>query len=116
VARLEAEMQQDAFSGASLGGAQLSPAAGGVVLDRDRGAVSGRADGSPGLPTLLLCAGVETVWDGRLAVTASMEGVAIIADSPAPRFSVADGKAPPVVTARWLIADHAAHALAAASD
>jgi len=112
VARLEAKCAKDSFSGASLGGAHIAAAGEAVIIERDRGAAEGRADGVLGVPPLRLWAGVETVWDGRLAVRASATGVTAIAATPLPRFVGEDG-APAAATLRWLLAERAAHALGA---
>jgi len=64
------------------------------------------------LPPLALPGGREVVWDGRLALTASGQGVSVTADPPAPRLTVAEEHDPPIlVQSRWLLAERVAHAL-----
>ena len=110
LARLEQRIARRPFRGATLAGTRLRIDRGALVLDRDRGALEGRADGAPALAPLSLAAGVETVWDGRLALCASADGVIVYADPPGVRLSIGED-VPVEVTSRWLLADRAAHAL-----
>lgn len=73
VARLEARCFADDFRGATLGGAALAASRGELVLNRDPGALLGRAGVAP-IPELMLPAEIETIWDGRLALTSREEG------------------------------------------
>lgn len=108
VERLEARME------GSLGGAVLSPTRGGVRITRDAGALMGRADGALGLAPLPLPANVQTVWDGRLALTAPAPGWSVVAGSDGPKLC--DGKeevalrdADPAFAPVWLISDRVNH-------
>lgn len=111
LARLEEKLTDPAFRGATLAGARVQIERGALLLDRDRGALEGRAGGAAALPPLLLPGGVETVWDGRLALHVSADGVTVYAASPAPRLSISEHNPPIAVTSRWLLADRVAHAL-----
>lgn len=108
------------FRGATLGGARLAPRGETLRIERDRGAVLGRA-GAPALAPLPLFAGKETVWDGRLA---------LIVDRPGWRAEAGGGGAPILVSsagaatvpeamaagwarARWLVRDRTAQLLGA---
>jgi tRNA(Ile)-lysidine synthase len=112
VERLEERLLDANFSGASLGGAGIAVVGHTIVLDRDRGALEGRADGARPMAPLALPSGVETVWDGRLLLKASGPGVSVWADPPAPRLVNDIEHDPPVaVETRWLLSERAAHAL-----
>ncbi len=111
LARLEEKLTDPAFRGATLAGARVQIEGGALLLDRDRGALEGRAGGAAPLAPLLLPGGVETVWDGRLLLHASADGVTVYAVSPAPRLSISEHNPPIAVTSRWLLADRVAHAL-----
>jgi hypothetical protein len=80
------------------------------VLVRDSGALSGRADGAQPAPPVSLPAGEEVVWDGRLAITASVPGAVVYADGSAPRIETANNA---TVATQWLLAARTAHTLAA---
>lgn len=117
IARLDERLDGPSFEGATLGGAHISPASGFIILERDRGGVGGRADGAPGLPATELPAGVEIVWDGRLALCASAPGIQAVARGATPRFLIDGDEAPDdAVRQRWLLAERTAHALAPAAD
>jgi hypothetical protein len=114
VDRLDARLGRVTFTGASLGGADISVSGESLIFGRDRGAIEGRADGAQQLPPLTLQAGVETVWDGRLLLKASALGVSVHADPPAPRLVMEGKQVPPLtVQKRWLLAERVAHALQA---
>jgi tRNA(Ile)-lysidine synthase len=71
---LETAICRPGFPGATLAGAWIAPAAEGVMLTRDPGAVVGRSGGQAPAAAIELPAGREVVWDGRLAVTAAAPG------------------------------------------
>jgi hypothetical protein len=71
---LERRVMRHGHRGSTHSGVDFTPAEDGVVLWREFGAVMGRSDGVPGLAALDLEAGVETIWDGRLAITAPEPG------------------------------------------
>jgi tRNA(Ile)-lysidine synthase len=74
VARLEARLTAPDFRGACLGGALLSRRGADIIVSRDPGALRGRADGAIPPPALPLEPGIEAVWDGRLALSATEPG------------------------------------------
>jgi len=110
VERLEDRMRAPEFRGATLGGAALSLRRGQIVLARDSGALSGRADGARPAPPVTLPAGEEIVWDGRLAITASASRAVVYADGSAPRIEAANDA---TVATQWLLAQRVAHMLGA---
>ncbi len=118
VARLEARGFADDFRGATLGGAELSPSRGEVVLNRDPGALLGRAGIAP-ISELSLPAKIETIWDGRLALTAREEGWRVAIDrhaAPVLRSSetmlaLAEAISEGVVSAAWLSEAAVSHRL-----
>ena len=110
VERLEKRMRAADFRGATLGGAALAVRRARIVLSRDSGALSGRADGAQPAPPVALPAGEEVVWDGRLAITAFAPGGAVYADGSQPRIEAANKAA---VATQWLLAERVAHMLGA---
>jgi tRNA(Ile)-lysidine synthase len=81
-ARLEARCVREDFRGATLGGAELSPARDAIVLNRDPGALIGRAGLAP-ITVSPLVADVETIWDGRLAIVPAEAGWCVTIDRQA---------------------------------
>jgi tRNA(Ile)-lysidine synthase len=113
VARLEARFLEDGYRGETLGGVALAPAAEGVRLVRDPGAVLGRRDGIPAIEALVLTPGEEAVWDGRYAVTTSDPGWRMEPAPPGPRhFRCAGPRGGAEPQIRPIVADHVAHLLA----
>jgi tRNA(Ile)-lysidine synthase len=115
---IEAAMLEPAFAGTTLSGARLRPTPRALVLERDKGAVLGRADGKPALAVLALKANSETVWDGRLALTATEPGWSVEAGAKAEPVLVKDDRRLPLMDAenlawRWLIKEHVNHRLSA---
>ena len=117
---IEARLTRPEFTGATLGGARLRPLRGAVRLERDKGAVRGRADGRAAIAPLALAPDAERVWDGRLAVRASQSGWTLRADGEGrPRvvnetqtLTLKDAEASGILAFRWLLSDHVAHLLA----
>lgn len=107
-------MLAHAFAGVTHSGVMFAAAPRGVRLSRDPGALAGRADGVAPMPPLDLPAGVETIWDGRLAITPPRPGWRVEHERGAPTL-FADDTALPIAEAgeavRWLLAEHVAHAL-----
>ena len=62
------------------------------------------------MPPLPLPAG-ETVWDGRLALTASVSGVMVYADGSTPRNEAPNNA---TVATHWLLAERVEHTLGVA--
>jgi tRNA(Ile)-lysidine synthase len=114
LARLEARLGGPDFRGACLAGTRLAPFRDGRRLDRDPGALAGRADGVAAIAPLDLPPGVETVWDGRLALTAPEPGWSVRAGGAGVRLE----RAGEIVAlqafpgrAEWLLSQRQAHLL-----
>ncbi|MGF1462228.1 MAG: tRNA lysidine(34) synthetase TilS [Maricaulaceae bacterium] len=102
---LDRALQTADFAGATLGGARFF--ADGRV-ERDPGAVTGRADGTPGVDGLRLAPGRVTVWDGRVEMVAPAPGWRVRPHAHTPDL-VRGGVACPLtqaaefgIEARWL--------------
>lgn len=119
VARLEARCFADDFRGATLGGAELAPARGDLVLSRDPGALRGRAGMAP-IADLPLPVKTETIWDGRLALTAREAGWCVAIDRHArpvlrqaeTTLPLEEAVAAGVASASWLTEAAVSHRLA----
>jgi tRNA(Ile)-lysidine synthase len=115
LASLADRVAKPGFTGATLAGARLRLVKGGVRLERDQGALLGRADGRAPIAPMPLAANVEAVWDGRLALTAPVSGWVVTAPDPVltregAAYDLASAQAAGV-TAAWLLAERAAHLL-----
>lgn len=117
LARLAARMEGPAFRGAALGGARVSAVAGGFRLGRDPGALEGRAGGPAAMAALALPRQIETVWDGRLALTPAEDGWSVAMARARPvlerrgeRVAIADA-AKAGIAAAWLLEVHVDHRL-----
>lgn len=109
---LAAALEQSDFAGATLAGAWLQPRGARIVIRRDPGALTGRADGVAPIPPLLLPHGRETVWDGRVALTAAEPGWAVVFDGRAPQLQRAAERRPLAAAApHWLIRERVRHVL-----
>jgi len=107
------QLETPAFQGATLAGAWLKPERRGLVMRRDPGALSGRADGAPPLAPLALSPNEEAVWDRRVALTASESGWSVSANTGAPMLTRGDARRPlTAVPVRWLIRARVTHLLA----
>jgi hypothetical protein len=80
VAHLDAAITAPGFVSATLAGALLRNCGPYIRFQRDRGAFTGRADGTPPVAPLALNPGEETVWDRRLALTAPDSGWSVVVD------------------------------------
>ncbi len=112
---LEPRVMAPDHRGSTHSGVEFSPAKGGVALKREPAAIVGRADGAPPLPHLTLVPGLETVWDGRYAVTASTPGWRLVPADTGYFTVVKDGKARDAaqdLTVRPLAAERIRHAFA----
>jgi len=78
VEALEPRIMRADHRGETHSGVEFQPTKSGVALQRERGAVLGRADGVPPLAALALTANEEAIWDGRLAVTAPEPGWRVV--------------------------------------
>lgn len=97
-------LQLAGFQGATLAGAWLKPERRGLVIRRDPGALSGRADGAPALPSLMLIPGENAVWDRRAALTTSESGWSVTANAGAPMLTRGAARRPlTAVPVCWLI-------------
>jgi tRNA(Ile)-lysidine synthase len=118
IEQLEARLAEANFRGGTLGGATLARTGEGLRLSRDAGALIGRADGAKALPPLPLPVDGETVWDGRVALTAMEPGWNVHADTGAPtlvkrdmRVSLQEAVAARTIVAHWLLTAHVRHLL-----
>ncbi|QGZ96381.1 tRNA lysidine(34) synthetase TilS [Terricaulis silvestris] len=112
VAAIDDAVQAGSFTGATLAGALLRRRGDALVLSRDRGALEGRADGTPGIAPLHLAAGVETVWDARLALTAPQSGWSVVVENRAPWLARGEERAVlAVASPHWLLRERVQHVL-----
>jgi hypothetical protein len=112
VAEFDRAITASDFEAATLAGALVRKRRGGIELSRDRGALAGRADGTPGVAPLALPAGVETVWDGRVALTAPEPGWSVVVERGAPVLARAEERAPLAhASPHWLVKDRVQHVL-----
>jgi len=110
-AAFEAQLTASGFRAATLAGAHVVRRGGANLrIVRDAGALRGRADGVGPSRPLPLIAGVETVWDRRLALTAREPGWSVIVEEGAPVLARGEARAPVAVASpRWLLAERVAH-------
>ena len=101
------------FKAQTLGGAVVRRHGDEIRISRDRGALYGRADGARAIPSLPLEAGVETVWDGRVAVKMDEPGWTIVLGRNAQPELEKDGVRLPIAAAspRWLLEERVQHLL-----
>lgn len=112
VAKIDEAIAAGAFTGATLAGALMRKRDGALVVSRDRGALEGRADGTPGVAALALRAGVETVWDARLALTAPDDGWSVIVENGATWLARGEDRAAlAVASPHWLLRERVRHVL-----
>jgi len=113
LARLEARLSAPSFRGAALGGARISRRGEDLVLSRDPGALLGRTGVAPAAP-LPLKQGQETIWDGRLSLTAPASGWSVAATRDGAELVTEAGRAPlDAATPQWLLAERVRHLLGA---
>lgn len=102
----------------TLGGVLVVARGGEIRLERDGGAVRGRADGRPPLAPLALQVEEEAIWDGRLAFTAAQPGWSVVPKGVSPslvrgdlrlslKWAIREG----AVSVRWLVGENVAHRL-----
>ncbi len=101
------------FKAQTLGGAVVRRQRDEIRISRDRGALYGRADGARAIPRLPLEAGVETVWDGRVALKIDEPGWAVVLGRNAQPELEKEGKRLPLAAAapRWLLKERVQHLL-----
>lgn len=112
VASLEAQMVQLDFKAATLGGAWLKSAAGGIAIRRDRGALEGRADGAEPLAQMELPSNAERVWDRRVVLRAAEGGWRVIVEAGKPQLARGEERRPlEAANAHWLLGERTDHLL-----
>jgi tRNA(Ile)-lysidine synthase len=101
------------FKAQTLGGAVVRRHGDEIRISRDRGALLGRADGARAIAPLPLEAGVEAVWDGRVAVKMDEPGWAIALGKNAQPELEKQGERQPLAAAapRWLLKERVQHLL-----
>jgi hypothetical protein len=101
------------FKAQTLGGAVVRRQGDEIRISRDRGALYGRADGARAIPLLPLEAGVDTVWDGRVALKIDEPGWTVVLGRNAQPELEKDGKRLPLAAAapRWLLKERVQHLL-----
>ncbi len=101
------------FTAMTLGGAVVRRHRDEIRISRDCGAVFGRADGARAIPRLPLEAGVETVWDGRVALKVTEPGWFVVAGKNAtPELERGEERASLAAAApHWLLKERAKHVL-----
>jgi hypothetical protein len=111
---LEAQVSSKrSFKGATLGGARLQRGAREIVITRDLGALAGRADGAKPVPALPLAANIETVWDGRVALSMARPGWSVVFENGAPGLARGEERAQLRDAApNWLLETRVRHLLA----
>ncbi len=114
--RLDARLAAGDFRGACLGGAHLVQRGGDIIISRDPGALRGRADGALAPSTLPLEAGVEAVWDGRLALVAAAPGWSVEVERGQARLAKGQTRLPAqewssAARVNWLLEARIAHLL-----
>lgn len=114
LAALCGQMAAPSFKSATLGGTLISRAAGQTRIARDKGALSGRADGAGPLEPLALPEGVEAVWDGRAALTMKRPGWSVLVEAGAPVLARGEDRLPiEAASPVWLLAERVARELGA---
>lgn len=110
--RLRAGLEASRFPGATLAGAWLQPRAAGVLIRRDPGALTGRADGTAPIAPLALAMGEPVTWDNRVALTASEPGWSVVLEDRAPVLRRGGERRPLAAAApQWLLRERVKHVL-----
>ena len=101
------------FTGQTFAGALVKKRGDTIVISRDRGAVYGRADGARAIPRLPLEAGIEVVWDRRVALTIDEPGWSVVLGRNAtPELERGEERAALAAAApHWLLKERAQHVL-----
>lgn len=100
------------FKASTLGGALLRARGATIVISRDKGALSGRADGAKPIPPLSLAPNQETIWDGRVALTMARPGWSVVAEAGVPCLARGEDRATlGAASPRWLLKDRVSHLL-----
>lgn len=114
--RLEVSMRGSArrpFIDQTFAGAVIKKRGDTIVISRDRGGVYGRADGGRAIPRLPLEAGVEAVWDRRVALTIDEPGWSVVVGGNAtPELERGEERVALAHAApHWLLKERAQHVL-----
>ena len=111
IADLDAALTAN-FTSATLAGALIRKRGNQLSFTRDRGALEGRADGTPPLAPLALTAGTEVVWDRRLALTAREPGWSVVFEGGATRLACGEERADlAAASPHWLLRERVRHVL-----
>jgi tRNA(Ile)-lysidine synthase len=112
VGSLSEVLDRPDFSGATLGGAWLRPRADRIVIARDPGALTGRADGAAPVPPLRLAPGEEAVWDGRVALGLDEPGWSVVFNGRSPELRRGEERRPlAAASPHWLLRKRVQHLL-----
>lgn len=111
VADLDAALSAS-FTSATLAGALIRKRGNQLSFTRDRGALEGRADGTPPRAPLALSAGNEVVWDRRVALTAREPGWSVVFENGATRLARGEERAElAAASPHWLTKERVRHVL-----
>jgi tRNA(Ile)-lysidine synthase len=112
VETLSQELDRPDFTGATLAGAWLRPRADRIVITRDLGALTGRADGATPVPPLRLVPGEEAVWDGRVALRIDQPGWSVVFNGRRPELRRGEERRPlAAASPHWLLRERVQHLL-----
>jgi tRNA(Ile)-lysidine synthase len=112
IAAFETTVASPDFTATTLAGSLVQRKRDAVLFTRDRGALTGRADGAAPLAPLPLEAGKQTVWDNRLALTAEESGWSVVVEDAAPVLARGEERAPLAqASPHWLLKTRVRHVL-----
>lgn len=108
---LSAAMVQPDFAGATMGGAWIRARREHIVIGREPSALTGRS-GLPPVSPLRLPPGVETVWDGRVALVMNKPGWSVVMGQGAAELQRGQERRPLAAAApHWLLRERVQHVL-----
>ncbi len=109
---IDAALVKGDFDGATLGGAWLQQRGLHIIVRRDPGALFGRAGGVPPIAPLALPPQVQTVWDGRVALTMPSPGWSVVFEGSAPLLRQGEERRPlAAASPQWLLKERVQHIL-----
>lgn len=112
VGTLSEVLVQSGFSGATLAGAWLRPRDDRIVIARDPGALTGRADGAARVPPLRLAPAEGAVWDGRVALSIDEPGWSVVFNGRRPELQRGEERRPlAAASPHWLLRERVQHLL-----